>query len=287
MEVERDKVWVGKDVSLTRNLLVEPHRIEIARVAGKRGSFPYELPEEDEDRFSASMRSRFAQIGLIPSDLAPKFAVEAYFSTDDYTNFEFTLPITNLTEAPIFLQRGTDLLRFYIPPEEFIRNGELIQLVRDKAIEIDGKEGREWRFVPRKEDSEREDIVGVALKISEEKRGFVPPSREPISISGTDKQYRAEVDRFLRPVAYRQNPTSPGLWIGETAPLNLNNQVVGEIERDAYPGFQGNTLKSSTGEHIPSRLIDPSTGWPVRVEIFSPTEGEHVADWVIFKFFRQ
>ncbi len=278
--------WVGEDVSLRRNMLIDPHRVEIARVTSNKNSFPYELAEEDETRFSTSMRSRYAQIGLIPADFAPRFALEAYFNAEDHNNFEFQLPITNLAEAPIFLPAGTKLLRFYVPPEEFIENGELLELVRDNVIEIDGKEQQDWRFVYKKVGATTEkDIVGIALKIKEEGRGYIPPSREPMSINGTEKQYRAEVDRFLRPVEGIKNPELPRLWIGETAPLNLNGLVTAEIEREAFPGFQGNTLKTTTGEHIDSRLVDPSTGWPVRVELYSPTKGEHVADWVVFKFF--
>lgn len=284
----RKNGWIGKDVSLTRNTLINPHQVVIARLVAHPGSFPPEIPEEDEDRFSPSLRSRYAQSGLHGANFASAIAVDSYLNAMDQDNFEFQFPVTNLIDAPIFLEKDTKLLRFYIPPTEFIGNGELVELVANKEIHIDGKKSVDWQYVYKKNLTQKaEDIIGIALKIKGEGRGYIPESREPISISGTEKHYRAEIDRFLRPVSKRINPQKPTLWIGETVPLFLGRNIAGEIERNAYPGFMGNSLKETTGEHINSRLIDPSTGWPIRVEIFSPTEGSQVADWVVFRFFQQ
>lgn len=282
-----ERVWIGEDVSLKRNILIRPHGIEVARLVSSPGSFPEELTEEEEERFMASLRSRYAQSGLHAANFATTYAIEAYLEADNINSFEFPLAVTNLTEAPIFLPKDTKLLRFYIPPTRFIENGELKELVRNQTVHIDGKEEKDWKFVYKNRQGSEVDVIGVALRVNDDWRGYIPSSHEPISISGTEKEYRKEVDRFLRPVSSRQNPLTSVLWIGETVPLHLNNQVTAEIERDAYPGFVGNSLRETTGEHINSRLIDPSTGWPVRVEIYSPTAGDHVADWVIFKFFRQ
>lgn len=287
-QLPESRVWIGQDVSLKKNMLINPHEVAITRLVSHPGSFPDEIREYEEDRFSASLRSRYAQSGLHAANFATQIAVDSYLNAMDQTNFEFQFPITNLTDAPMFLAKDTRLLRFYIPPTEFIKNGELIELIKDREVHIDGKQDQDWQYVYKKiEKKTTEDIIGVALKVKENGRKYIPASREPISISGTEKHYRVEVDRFLRPVTGRPNPQLSGLWVGETVPLFLNEHIAGEIERDAYPGFVGNALRETTGEHINSRLIDPSTGWPVRVEIFSPTEGPNVVDWVIFKFFRQ
>lgn len=281
------RAWIGEDVSLKRNVLIKPHGIEVTRLMSAPGSFPEELSEDEEDRFTASLRSRYAQSGLHAANFSTKYAVESYLEAEDYNSFEFPLAVTNLTDAPIFLPAGTKLLRFYIPPTEFIGNGELRELVENQTVFVDGKPERDWKYVHKQKKGSEADIVGIALKVKPEPRGYIPPSHEPISVSSTERQYRKEIDRFLRPVSTRENPLVPVLWIGETAPIYLNNQVTAEIERDAYPGFVGNSLKDTTGEHINSRLIDPTTGWPVRVEIFSPTVGNQVADWIVFKFFKQ
>lgn len=282
---DENRAWIGKDVSLQKNVLINPHGIRVAWLTTQPGSFPFELKEGAEERFSASMRSRYAQIGLHPADESLVYALEAYFNAEDNDSFNFPFAITNLSNAPIFVPRGTEMMRFYVPPTKFIENGSLEELVKDRTIQIDGKEGREWQFVYNSLEKNRKDIVGVALKIKENNRQYIPRRDEPISVSGSERNYRREVDRFLVPVEKRMDPYVACLWIGETSAIDLGNKVTGEIERNAYPGFRGNTLSPTTGEHINSRLIDPSTGWPVRVEIFSPTQGEQVADWVVFRFF--
>lgn len=281
-----DGSWIGADVSLKRNALIQPHGVFVSRLMAKPGSFPYELAEGAEERFSASMRSRYAQIGLHPGDFSLEYALESYFNADDYNSFEFPFAIVNLSNAAIVIPRGTEILRFYVPPTKFIENGQLEELVKDRVVQIDGKEDREWKYVYSSIEKNREDIVGIALKVKEQGRKYIPWRNEPISVSGSERNYRREVDRFLVPVEGRSEPGVPCLWIGETVAIDLGNQVTAEIERNAYPGFVGNALSPTTGEHINSRLVDPSTGWPVRVEIYSPTKGNHVADWVVFRFFR-
>lgn len=284
---DEERGWIGKDVSLQKNILINPHGIRVARLATQPGSFPFELKEGAEERFSASMRSRYAQIGLHPADDSLEYALESYFNAQDTDSFEFPFAITNFSNAPIFIPRGTEMLRFYVPPVNFVENGNLEELIRDKTVQIDGREGREWNFVYRTLEKNRSDIVGIGLKVKEGGRKYIPKQNEPISVSGSERNYRKEVDRFLVPVEERKDPQIACLWIGETSAIDLGNRVSAEIERNAYPGFQGNSLSPTTGEHINSRLIDPSTGWAVRVEIFSPTAGEHVADWVVFRFFNQ
>jgi hypothetical protein len=280
-----EKIWIGKDISLRQNTVFPPKTTIPVYVQSEAGSFPHEISEEEEDRLSASMRSRYAQIGLHPAGNVPRDAMDAFLSADEgEEQFKFRLGITNSSLAPIFLERGTSLLRFYITPNDFIKNGELQSLIDNNSIEIDGQENRDWRYEFRENSSrESKDIIGIALKVKDDNRKYIPRGYEQISIRSDERQYRDEVDRFLRDISIRSNPYEACLWIGETVGLNLHGKVAAEIEREALPS----NTNIAPWKHIDSRLVDPSTGWPVRVEIFSPTQGDQVADWVVFKFFHQ
>ena len=98
---DEERGWIGKDVSLQKNILINPHGIRVARLATQPGSFPFELKEGAEERLSASMRSRYAQIGLHPADDSLEYALESYFNAQDTDSFEFPFAITNFSNAPI------------------------------------------------------------------------------------------------------------------------------------------------------------------------------------------
>lgn len=276
--------WIGTDITLIRDLTLQPTQVGVAHVQCEPGSFPSEITEEEEDRFAPSIRSRFAQLGLHPAtELTKTFALDAYFSAEDDTKpFNFVVPLTNLSEAPIRLDSNTKLLRFFISPEKFINNGELRELVVNKDVEIDGKENVDWKYV-RDPQSEREDEVGIALRIKEENRKYLPFRPEAVTISGKEKKYREKLDSILQPVSKRRSPKMPCLWIGETSPLRFDPAIAAEIRRGTFTTIEANMPVGEEGEHIDSRLVDTS-GWPIRVEIFSSTEGEH---WAVFQFFRQ
>jgi hypothetical protein len=202
-----------KKMFLYRTIFLSiPHGILVARLGTQEGSFPCELKEGAEERLSASMRSRDAQIGLHPADDSLEYALEAYFNAEDSDAFDFPFAIINLSNAPIFVPRGTELLRFYVPPINIVENGNLEELMRDKVVQIDGKEGREWKFVYKTLEKNRSDIVGIALKVKENGRKYIPKQNEPISVSGSERNYRKEVDRFLVPVE-KKNRSIHGLFM--------------------------------------------------------------------------
>lgn len=275
--------WIGKDIILEKGLTLNPNNIAIAHVRSVAGSFPTEITGEEEERFAPSIRSRYAQLGLHPHSDSKLYALDSYFSSEDESKpSEFVIPLTNLSEGPIHIKPDTKLLRFYFTPEEFIINGNLKEMVANKSIEIDGKENVDWKYVRKSNRPQDTDEAGIAFRVDVKDGKYLPYRPAPVSISGSERKYRNLIDSLLQPVSKRRNPQNPYLWIGETVPLKLHNNVMAEIRRNTFTDIIGNTPVGEEWEHIDSRLVDTS-GWPIRVEIYSPTVGEE--QWVVFQFF--
>ncbi len=288
-----EQLWVGNNISTAENGMFAPHATTMVGVTCNTQDFPdsrlFSLQDIRRNGF-LSFRSRYAQLGLhTDSSVVMNNALSRYqaalASRQDRFNFE--VPVSNLSGAPIVIQKDTGLARFYMQPEEFVKNSELRSLMQNQII-IDGKEGRDWAYYREPNMHGIPQETGIMLRIKDQGRLYIPEGDEPILLANNpDNDYRAEVGRFLQPVERLGDYREPILWIGETAPIALGDTVTAIIDKDTYPTSNGRTPNITPSLHIESRLIDPGSIWPIRIEVFSPIRGRDRANWTVFRIYHQ
>lgn len=288
-------LWSGKDVKLVHDTFFKPHDEVEALVECRVEDFPNPriwTPQQIRRRANLSFRSQNAQSGL-HSDSSRSIieALQEYQKAvfQGRQTFEFVIPVWNHFGSPIGIEEGNGLARFYMEPERYVRNGELRNIVgrlRDKKdIEVDGVEGVDWKFHTEQNNSGGEDETGIALRIKDEGRLYIPDSSSPIILGKGSEHYRIKLARHLVDAKKRGNLHEDFLWIGETSKLKMSKRVTAIIDRDAV--HEVNSPSLIPGLHLESRLIDPGSAWPIRVEVISPLEGDRRVDWVLFRFYHK
>lgn len=293
-----NRVYICEDVTLNKGIVLQPGQTSIVRAHFGKGSYLENLMPEEEERVRLSGRSRLAQVGVVPSRLATQIAVEAYQDAREkgLSEFDSIMVLENLSEAEVELRENDRVFREYLLPSEPIKNGELIDLVNSGYIQMDGRKGSggegtdeygDWDYYHENDGVDKTDIAGIAYRIQKNGRAFIARTNNPIHIPTGAANYRELVQAHWVDIKYRANQYRPGLWFGKTIPTNFDYPVVAEIDPKAYPHMKANMPHGHSWEHIESRLLGSDDNWGIVVELFSPTEGDHVADWVVFKFYRQ
>lgn len=290
-------LWSGGDVRLVSDTIFNPYDETEVVVECDTEDFPSPrlwTPQQIRRRANLSFRSQNAQSGLhADSSQVINEAIREYekaiFSGNQ--SFEFRVPVWNHFGSPIEIEEGNGLARFYMEPERYVRNGELRKIVgkiengKYKDIEIDGEEGIDWRFHEEINDSGQVDETGIELRIRDEGRLYIPEGSLPIKLGKDKEDYRRKLSRYLVDATLRDNLHEDFLWIGETAKLKMSKRVTAVIDRDAI--HNSDSPNSMPGLHLESRLIDPGSAWPIRVEVISPLGGPRRVDWVLFRFYHK
>lgn len=292
-----EELWSGGDMRLSHNTIFLPSANTFDTYDVDVSCLLKDFPDprlfsqhQVRRRGSISFRSQFAQLGLYADsswviNQASQAFAKAQFLGEE--SFQFTVPIANLAGAPIVANKETGLARFYMEPEAFVEGEELVQLLRDKKdLLMDGVDGIDYKIYRERNHLGQPVEKAIMLRIKDEGRKYIPNGVEPILLAGQE-HYRAEVDRFLRPVNERGNLDESFLWIGETTRLQLSNNLTAIIDRDTYATSLGRTPNRTPGLHIESRLIDKGSAWPIRLEVVSPIVGPERANWAIFRIAHQ
>lgn len=294
-----NKVTIGlEDIRLRKGSILAPRVSSFIRVHINEQNMLADYTEDELDRLRLSGRSRYAQEGAVPSKLTAKNLVEIYRDQRELgnTSFDCILPFENLSDMPIEFKHGDGILRAYVVPEEPISNGELMDLVARGVIQMDGKQGSgepgtpefgEWDYYHEDGSNENKDIKGIAFRIKEDQRFFIPKKQGHLYVPSDVADFRKIVQSHWVNVSKRKNSYEPGLWFGKTIATNFEYPVVAEIDPKAYPQFSKNSPHGHDWEHIESRFLGSDDNWEIIVELYSPTEGDNVAKWVIFRFYRQ
>ena len=288
-----EQLWVGENLSTAENMTFPPFATTKVDVNCNVDNFPdasiFSIQEIRRSGF-LSFRSRYAQLGLhTDSSVVMNDAMHRYLAAKAVKSdtFDFSVPVSNLSGAPIVITKDTGLARFYMQPEQFVKNQELQSLMKNE-IAIDGREGREWKYFREPNAVGIPETTGIMLRIKDQGRLYIPEGVEPIILAnGPDNDYRAEVGRFLKPVEELGDYSEPFLWIGETPEIMLGDTVTAIIDRETYPTSLGPTPNRIPSLHIESRLVDPGSAWPIRLEVFSPIKGRDRANWAVFRIYHQ
>lgn len=248
---------------------------------------------------SASMRSRYAQLGLEPDEnighnIAYFFDNYAELANDGTVedSFEALIPIINHSPRTVIVEGN--ILRLYSEwASTPVRGEALIEKVHSGEIGLDGVEGEDWKWIYKKRNGRREekDIVGVDVRIQPERRLWIPPDSENpiIRISSTSPDYRDEIKRLQRPIPETDEEV---LWTGRVR-ISLGKSVEGIITEkiegyvDPTEILEDEQEVCRSGRHIHSLLIDAGTNWGeggVIVEIKSATSPLRIPKWVPFRF---
>jgi hypothetical protein len=273
------------DITLGKSDFFEPGQSLWLPTNISMSDFPEGFFENHRERpLFNSMRSSLAQLGMEAqaetSGLISAAGLDAHFRGEDSVRQH--VYITNNSEARIFLRKGTGLFRLFQRPKNYISDGYLDDLLKPEGgVYIDGKEQKEDRegdWVRLKD--------GVAVRIQNDWRKFIPEQPEIIEPNGeTNGDHgRTNNEPYLKDVIHRKNPYQPGVWFGKSVPIHLKN-VAAEIDLSAYPGFEQGQPHSHAWDHLRSSILDKKkTKHRVIFELFSPTEGNQVVNWVVMRF---
>lgn len=293
--VPRDpnRVWRGEDASVAKGIILSPGVTSFVTTHFKEGCFPPNLTELEAERMQASGRSRLVQVGAAPSRHTSGIAVATYLGVQEKgeTSFDCVIPLENLSERAVRLERGDRIFSPYLVPEEPIRNGDLIELVEENTIQIDGKQGDndrggDWDYYHEYDSKDKLDITGIALRIKKP-RYYIPYNPEPVYMPTNIADYRRKAKEYWVDTKKRQNHSVPVLWFGTTVPTNFEFPVIAEIDPQAYPHFKKNTPHGHAWTHHESRFLGSKDSWEIVGEFFSPTDGPEAVEWMVLRFFRQ
>jgi len=248
---------------------------------------------------AASMRSRYAQLGLEPAEdigyiLGQSFDGSAKRENDGSVikPFEAHLPIVNHSTRKVIIDQN--ILRLYsdwasIP----IRGEELYEKVRSREIDLDGHENEDWKWIYKKRNGHKDinNIVGIDIKIQPGSGLWIPPdsTNSIIKISSTLPTYRDEIRNLQKPIPQTDEEI---LWTGRVQ-IRLGKSVEGIITEkiaeyvEASEALEDKQEVLRSGRHIHSLLIDSGTNWGnqgVIVEIKSATTPHQIPLMVPFRF---
>lgn len=224
---------------------------------------------------SASMRSRFAQLGLdMDPEAVPEFIKQLLTegATADFQLYNHSL-------RPVQLSEGTRLLRlFYEPADAILAGKELSQAIGEGKIQLGGARGKDWEWA-------YDDLgkrMGVFIRIND-RRLWIPPGEDVISINSEGSDYRKEIDSILKPLPVLEDDRK-ALWIGETAvSIALGASVEGVLDSRILRDLDNPSL-DFVGTQTNSFLIDSKTKWPVRLEVRSSTNPKRIPRFARFHF---
>jgi hypothetical protein len=263
------------DLAIVRPALVNPGSSTAVSVVIDDKTRVLVKSARNLDMISASMRSRYAQLGLdMDSEEAPEFIKQLLLqgATADFQLYNHSL-------RPVQLSEDTRLLRlFYEPADAILAGKELSQAIGDGRIQLGGARGKDWEWA-------YDDLgkrVGVFIRISG-RRLWIPPGEDVISISSEGPDYRSEIDGILKPLPVLEDDKKV-FWIGETAvSIALGVSIEGVLDSRILRDLDNPSL-DFVGTQTNSFLIDSGTKWPVRVEVKSLTDPRKIPNFARFHF---
>ncbi len=295
----QERFWKGHDLRLARQVVIFPGE-EIVPLVIPPEALPSfaDIPQPLDflKRTIVTGRSRYAQLGLFPdprmgTHIALNIPADIRLSSGRFTApFEARVIMNNLGARPIQLEAGSKLCRlFSSEATEHISGRELVEMVAEKEIGISGTYGDDWKWVYKNGRKAENKITGVALRISPASMRWIPPSPEPIHISDTSRNFRREIDQYLKPLPDKTD--EPILIIGETSSVvSLSPNVHGVLDRKVLPRTESRRTiypVFSDPVHEQSLLAEGfRTNWPIRTETRSLVDPYHIADYVILRFWR-
>jgi hypothetical protein len=217
-----------------------------------------------------SMRSRFAQVGIEPDpdmgfDIASALSPD---SRDSFTGkvikpFDAEVHLMNHARRSVFIPEGTGLFRGFCGfPNNRVTGDELIQLVRDDKLAVEGQYGTHWDYIRQ---AGTNNVIGMRVRIQED-MFWIPPSKDtdPIRISPNGPGYRDEIRKHLDPAPLDLHPR---LLIAETMPMKIPTSVEAIIATNINTeALESNWTIADLGkrkdaQHINSHLIDGGSHW--------------------------
>lgn len=277
---EPKNFWYGKDFVTTEEEEIVSGLTEISVLPLHDES----LPKNGKiSNLSIATRSRFAQWGL---EVVQK-GVESIAMNEEETQRIFyrtpaMIKVKSHTGNTLHIPPSTPIFSLYSRGPSIVGE-ELADIVGPgKDIDIEGKQGKAWKFVYKTPYTSRpEDVMGIAVQIRNDKRWYIPQRDQELDLAElatADRNYRTVLDRLYDPVP-RNQPVD--IWFGELPGLKLSHRVAVEIAKPIAPSLNivadveemERQRMYPNGRHIGARLLHPGSGlnnsdvWPIRVEI--------------------
>lgn len=287
------KFWKAQaDLEIAQPVSLSPHKGSYSADVPVR-VFKEQFPSVDEfpdladfpiETFAyvdSSVRSICAQSGV---DVAtgygsPATYIASALAEEGFTwkklpertdNFEVLIPMGNRSQVGITLARGMGVLRFMHVDRKrnSVRGRELINLLKNNVIEIEGEQGQAWDYMVDQFSGSFEDIGGLFLRIREDSKMWIPPDpNHPIVLSRRDgsQTFRKKFKKRFQPV-----PTDRAndiLTIAETDRLKLPLGYTALINRHAVTEISSSSDRYSLATHIESLLLNGGYDWRIRLEI--------------------
>lgn len=249
-EIERfgDKLWRGPAIEVaeqSKSLFInagETQDVEFRIKPASNLPFGGNISLEVLLRLYENMRSRYAHVGLdvvnVAQHIYDAFRRAGLEKFD--RSFNAPIPVINHCERPLELEPNARLFHMYYYTEAaYIRGDELEDIVgneEDKPVYIKGKEGDDW--IIKRETTPNGDLqaIGIFVKIDPNERFWIPPSDDPIKLSG-EGSFR-EVREYLFENVFKKydDPNFPmpknALWIGKGPHMKLDSGIYAEIDHN-------------------------------------------------------
>lgn len=280
---EPKKFWWGSDFITTEaeQTINGSGEIQVYPFATLLGIKSYPIDGQIRGKRIAN-KSRNAQWGVeVTED-----SVESIADNEDEAKRTFfrkpaTVTVKSHTGNRIVIPPSTPLFALYSQGPS-ITGEELVDMVGSgRDVDIDGKQGKAWKFVYKNPYSKRpEDVTGVAVQIRNDRRWYIPPGGELnlADLAAAGRNYREVVDSQYRAVP---RDRAVDIWFGELPDLRLSHNVAVELAKPVAPNLNVSADIEAmerqrlypNGRHIGARLLHPGSGlnnpegWPIRVEI--------------------
>ncbi|MCL4354717.1 hypothetical protein M1349_04620 [Patescibacteria group bacterium] len=278
------------DIASAENIVIYPNEPTLVPV-----SFPKDMPPFIDsnlletglasyalDHAEGHTRSRFAQLGLEVTENPGLWISNTGFVSGE--NIEAKVIVKNYSKRPILLPEGTDFFNLYFWNKKIAMNNELRDIIGSK-IQISGIEGQDWRYWYCIDGYGEDLLAGIELKINPDSRSWIPPSSEPMVISGlqAENHNRSAVDEYLEsPIPQSEKKI---LWIAETSSRLKLNGVTGILSMAVSPAGMPIKTHENGGFQTNSVVLqDGNTDSHIRTEIFSATLEDQIPQHVLVHF---
>jgi len=295
------KFWSGKDVRAGQNTIIHSGAISTIPVCIGVDA----LPSLDVSRFTADQfadqvrklsvasRSFLAQLGVetmySASQMVAHFWERRSIAAGLNSDFSAEVQVVNHGGRPITIRKGMGIFGFYQPGERII--GEELLEMMGSEITIDGKEGKIWTPVYKDRYTKNpKDITGIAVRIEEGHRYYIPQDPEPIDAQAVRnaEDYRAALRAFYRPLS---SDVTPDIWFGRLPEIGLSAGVAIELDEEVASSLRttndvdqlGRSKQFPHGRHIGARLLRPDKQWPIMVEIKVPSNLKQQPSYVVIR----
>jgi hypothetical protein len=253
--------WVSPDITIEKPTLVEPgQNLLNQNIVINVSDLPpgVNLTRGTIGSLRVAVRSFYAQTGIEIVLGQANIPEAELIKLKEKGSALIPVDIKNYSNRAVEVS-GRVMRLFWVNDQNRLRGEDLAQAVKNKDIEVEGEEGKDW-YIAGFNEGDKISTTGengseglsIIVKVNPEKY-YIPFAKVPVK-RDESVPIREQLDSLLVKIPEGEKPE---LEIGETPRITLGKNTVAIINTGAENGQR----------HINSPLIDPGSDWKIRTEM--------------------